>query len=53
MKPSNNKDTESEKREQNLHRWDRVVQTTIWLIDHDVPQLIIKLIMWILSFFFR
>jgi len=53
MEPLEKQDARVEKKRRDLHRWEHVVQTTIWLIDHDVPQLIIKLILWILPFFLR
>ena len=30
-----------------LHRWDRLVKIVKWLVEHQVPQTIIKLIIWL------
>lgn len=41
------RDKEKSKKNQALHMWERLVRVVQWLIEHHVPQTVIKLIMWI------
>lgn len=47
MKISKQKTSDSAKKQKRLHRWEKLVKAVRWSVEHQVPQTIIKFIMWL------
>lgn len=49
MKASRQNVSDFRRKQKRLHRWEKLVLVVRWLVEHQVPQTIIKAVIWLAS----